>query len=327
MNDDSPEKLSDLVRALNLIPYFQSHPGRTLFEAARDLGREPQELMGDLARLHCTGVGARPEELIDLTYSYTNVQIREDQGVGRVLRLTPTEAGTLLLTLEALEATPGLIDASAVESAAAKLRAIMDDKAAAVYDTISEVDPEESAVQQIVAEALQRRRRLRLTYFSASSNISTTRVVDPAKVIVRDGEPYVIAWEHGSGHRTFRLDRMTGVELLDDAADPHSEELGGKEGFGFTHTAELLIRADATWLAEYHDITLGQDRGDGWVQAVMPYGSRQWLRRFAIAQGDRLTVVRPSSLAQEVAERAEAGLRGYDEPTRSGRIALNTEER
>lgn len=327
MNDDSPEKLSDLVRALNLIPYFQAHPGRTLFEASRDLGREPQELMGDLARLHCTGVGASPEELIDLTYSYTNVHVREDQGVGRVLRLTPTEAGTLLLTLEALESTPGLIDASAVESAAAKLRDIMDDKAVAVYDTISEVDPEESAVQQTVAEALQRRRRLRLTYFSASSNASTTRTVDPAQLVVRDGEPYLIAWEEGQGHRTFRLDRMTGVELLDDAAEPHSAELDGREGFGFTHTAKLLLRTDATWLAEYHDITLGRDRGDGWVEAAMPYGSRQWLMRFAIAQGDRLTVVRPSSLAEDVSRRAEAGLKRYDEPTSSGRVTRNTEER
>lgn len=324
MSRDSPEKLSHLVRALNLIPYFQSHPGRTLFEAARDLGREPQELMGDLARLHCTGVGTSPEELIDLTYSYTTVQIHEDQGVGRVLRLTPTEAGTLLLTLEALEAMPGLIDASAVGSAAGKLRAIMDDQAEAVYDTIVEADPVESAIQQEVAVALQRGRRLRLTYFSASSNSSAVRTVDPARVIIRDGEPYLVAWEAGRGHRTFRLDRMSGVAMLAEPADPHLGELGAGAGFSFTRTAELLLRSEATWLAEYHDITLGRDRGDGWVEASMPYGSTQWLIRFALGQADRLVMVRPASLAREVLLRAEAGLRRYDEPTSPGMITRDT---
>ncbi|STC95901.1 Protein pafC [Corynebacterium renale] len=68
-------KLNDIARSLNLLPYFQAHPGRTVFEAARDLGEDVSDIVNDLHRLHCTGPGEYPDELVDLQASYTEVQI------------------------------------------------------------------------------------------------------------------------------------------------------------------------------------------------------------------------------------------------------------
>lgn len=330
MSSKYPEKLSSLVSSLNLIPYFQAHPERTVFEAARDLGREPQEVLADLSRLHTSGVGTNPEELFDLTYSFTNVEIHQDQGLSKALRLTPTEAGTLLLTLESLENAPGLIDHDTVESTAQKLRTIMDDKAVAVHDSIAETSPGESEVQSFVAEALQEGKRLRCTYWSASSGRSGERTLDPTRLFLRDDDVYLIAWEREVGeHRTFRLDRMSEAMVLNERAEPHSSELtiDGVNPFGFTRRADLLIRTDASWLADYHDITLGDLRADGWVEANMPYGSREWFIRFCIGQADRISVVGPTSLAREVAERAQSGQKGYYDPKGSGDAAKDSHER
>ncbi|WIM73572.1 WYL domain-containing protein [Corynebacterium suedekumii] len=78
-------------------------------------------------------------------------------------------------------------------------------------------------------------------------------------------------------------------------------------------TPTLLVRADATWLADYYPLELGQDRGDGMVEARMPVGSAEWFIRFVIGQSDRLTVTAPADLVEQVRHRAEAGLTAYDE--------------
>ena len=90
---DSAGKLDSIVRALNLLPYFQAHPDRSLMEAAKDLGRDPAELQEEINRLRCCGVGTWPEELVDLEADWTRVSITNSQGMDRPLRLTPTEAG------------------------------------------------------------------------------------------------------------------------------------------------------------------------------------------------------------------------------------------
>ena len=105
---DSPEKLAALVQSLNLVPYFKAHPDRSIFEAAKDLGLTPDELVRALGRLHCSGISSQTQDLIDLSYELTTgVVIHDDQGMDSSLRLTPTEAGALLLTVEVLETMPG----------------------------------------------------------------------------------------------------------------------------------------------------------------------------------------------------------------------------
>lgn len=317
--DDSPGKLDTLVRALNLIPYFQAHPGRSLMEAAKDLGRDVAELQREINRLRCCGVGTWPEELVDLQFTYAEVSIANSQGMDRPLRLTPTEAGALLLTLESLEGMSGLTDREAVISAAAKLRAIMDDRTVAVFDSLAEEDPAEHGPQLVLRDAITSGRKAAFVYRSQSSDTSRRRVVDPARIFVTDGETYLTAWEEESGqHKNFRADRMSEVEILDDPAEPHLASLpfSLQDPFGYGRIAEqaqLFIHPDHTWLADYFPITLEEPREDGHVPATMPVGSEEWFLRFALGQSDRLTVVGPEKLVDGVRRRAADALGAYDD--------------
>lgn len=316
---DSPGKLDTLVRALNLIPYFQAHPERTVLEAAKDLGREPAELIDELGRLACCGIGTWPEELVDLSASYQRVQITNSQGMDKPLRLTPTEAGALLLTLESLEATPGLTDREAVISAATKLRGILGEKAVAIFDSLAADDPAERTSQEILREAMEAGRKVRFTYLSISSDRLTTRVVDPARIFVTGGETYLTAWEESSGqHKNFRGDRMSQVVILDEPASPHLSSLpfDSDDPFGYrliAEQADLLLHPDHTWLADYFPILLGEVAESGWVRARMPVGSKEWLIRFALGQSDRMVVAGPPILVDHVHRRATDALTAYDQ--------------
>lgn len=306
------DRMSDLVRALNLIPYFRSHPDHSLFEAAKDLGLEHRQIVADLQRLHTSGVGTHTEELIDLTFNAnrTSVTITEDQGMTTPLRLTATEAGALLLVLESLESQ--LVEKEAAVSAAAKIRAHMAERTAGIFDAQPDAeDPDLVAVN----DALARGRRLSFEYWAASSDEVSRRTVDPARLFLHEGASYLAAWDPERGaHRNFRIDRIRDARVLDDPSEPHLRQLP-EDPFAFTREAEILIRADAAWLSEYHRMKLGHARSDGWVSATMPFGSEEWLIRFCLSHGDRIRLVQPEELSRRVAQRVTSALAGYDQST------------
>ncbi|STC70441.1 helix-turn-helix transcriptional regulator [Corynebacterium pilosum] len=311
---DSPEKITDLVRSLNLVPYLRQHPEATVMEIARDLNLSPQHVMDALNRLHVSGVGKGPGEMIDLVADWRRVTLIDDQGLDKPLRLTPTEANALLLTLETLETIPGLVDQDAVTSAAAKIRAAV--KAPGVTDTIADTDPGPATV---ISQALADERQLELDYYSTSSNSTRTRQVSPEKLFHRDGYTYLNAWEDGE-QKSFRLDRVRRASLLDEPSAAKGSRFDAEDPFGFTdkQVAELLIAPDATWLIDYWDIELGErsrtpDDG-GWWTATMPFGSPEWLVRFALSQADRVKVVSPQDVAEEIARRADSARKRYDQP-------------
>lgn len=309
-------KLQTLVRWLNLVPYFRSHEGATLFEAAADLGLDYAELKAALGALTCTGVGKHTEEMIDMLVTYKEVTIIDDQGLDKPLRLTPTEASALLLTLELLEHMPGLVDADAVRSAAAKLRAIMDDKAAAIYDSLADADPQEVAWQEQLADALRRQVQLQLTYWSHSRDATTQRVVEPTQIFVNEDDTYLRAWQPDLGeYRTFRVDRIQDVQVLDVPAGerPVDRDFDTARPFEFRHAdiAQLEIHPEFTWLAEHFDITLGEVRENGMVAATIPVASEEWLVRFSLGQAGRLRVVGPDHLSAAVRAAAETAHSRY----------------
>ncbi|WP_165242291.1 helix-turn-helix transcriptional regulator [Corynebacterium lizhenjunii] len=306
-------KNQQLVQWLNLVPYFRNHPNSSIFEAAADLGITHQEVKQALDALMCTGVGNYTEDLIDLVVKPQGVAILDDQGLDKPLRLTPTEASALLLTLETLEQVPGLVDPTAVRSAAAKLRGIMDPKATAIVDSLSESESALSQMHAQLDQAVHDSRQVRFDYRSAATGTTSARQVHPARLFLREGDTYLIAWsdEHGE-HRTYRIDRMSNLEILDAAANPHLHalEFDPDNPFGYSQldAAEVELHPEYTWLAPEYGITLaaaaGPDTGtteQAWVRGTLPIATEQWLVRFALSHADRLRIVGPENLVNAVA--------------------------
>ncbi|WP_080794938.1 helix-turn-helix transcriptional regulator [Corynebacterium pacaense] len=314
--------ITELTRLLNLLPYFQAHPDRSVMEAARDLGQSPQEIMEDLNRLWMCGLpGLLPGDLVDLESSYAQVKIINSQGLDKPLRLTPTEAGVLLLSLESLENLPGVTDQAAVKSAAAKLRSIMGDAAAAVYD--SEAPEKDGDTLATIRAAMDGQIKVSFTYHSISSDTTSTRVVTPNLIFTNEGETYLSGWEERSaGHRTFRLDRIRDIVLVNEPGQAHPQPFTADDPFnavGHSEVARVLIRSDATWLADYMNLELAEGaepildgQGREWFTVTAPLLSRDWFIRFAISYADVLHVQDPEDLRLALRQRADSGLAAYD---------------
>ncbi|MGI9207836.1 MAG: WYL domain-containing protein, partial [Rhodococcus sp. (in: high G+C Gram-positive bacteria)] len=176
-----------LARLLNLVPYFQAHPGISAAEAARDLGVTPKQIMDDLNQLWVCGLpGYGPGDLIDLSFSEDSIVVTFTAGIDRPLRLTSTEATALLVALRSLLEMPGVVEPAAAQSAIAKIEAAAGTAATAHTPDGAGAAVTENPVAGRVRDAVRRGRALHLTYYSASRDSVSERVVDPIRIVLID---------------------------------------------------------------------------------------------------------------------------------------------
>lgn len=307
-----------LARLLNLVPYFQAHPGISAAEAARDLGVTPKQIMDDLNQLWVCGLpGYGPGDLIDLSFSEDSIVVTFTAGIDRPLRLTSTEATALLVALRSLLEMPGVVEPAAAQSAIAKIEAAAGTAATADTPAAGRAVTE-NPVAGRVRDAVRRGRALHLTYYSASRDTVSERVVDPIRIVLIDEHTYLQAWcRTAEGVRLFRFDRIDDATVLDEPAQPPQRALTGDEhlelfeGDPALPAARLRLDPGYTWLLDYYPLTDVEVFPDGSCEAVLRYASRDWMVRLLVGLGSGVTVLAPADLVTAVRSRAGEALAAY----------------
>lgn len=319
-----------LSTLLSVVPYFHARGAVPVADAARDLGLSEKQLRAALWQLWSCGLpGYGPGDLIDLAFSSEDlddadlVEVTFTAGIDRPVRLTAAEAVTLETGLAVFLDQPEVIDQTALRDLLSTLRAATgeDDRAAGIdsrRDAASgagggagagAADVDADADADVVRTAVHDGRALRFVYHSASSDTSTTRVVDPARLSVADGHTYVHGVDRASGQwRTFRTDRMTGVEEVGPrrALGPEPQD----DGEGDVHLAKARVPAAAAWFLDEFGFHSVVRRPDGDLDVEIAYHDRAWLLRFLLGHADVVRATDPA-LSTEVARRATEGLEVY----------------
>lgn len=146
---------------------------------------------------------------------------RLGESTAEPLRLAADEATALLVAARAVATLPGLRegDRQALLRATAKLEAAAGEVAGA-SSRLSVTFESEGGVFADVDRAIAERRRLWLRYYSPARDELTERKVDPIRLFAV-GHTYMEGWCHLSeARRTFRLDRVAEIRLLDERAEP-----------------------------------------------------------------------------------------------------------
>jgi len=307
-----------LPRLLSLVPYLLARPGIPIAEAAADFGTTPRQLRRDLELLWMCGLpGYGPGDLVDLSFAGDTVTVTEDAGMRRPLRLTTAEATALLVALRTLGEAPGVVDTAAVQRATAKIEQAVGD--AGVAAVAVDLSREEEATASAVRGALDRRRALRILYYTAGRDSVSRRTVDPMRMLLVEGHGYLEAWcREREGVRLFRLDRVEEVEELAEASAPPSDAEPTDVSAGLFspsdehRTAVLEITREARWIAEYYpvDEVVEHADGSGSARVLLRYADPAWLVRLVLGLGGAARVVEPQALAAAVTERARAALAG-----------------
>ncbi len=295
-----------LSRLLALVPWLEQHDGVSISEAAEHFGVTAEELERDLWLTVCCGLpGHGPDQLIDIQFwdDDGSIHVIDTQTLDRPLRLNSAEAMSLLVGLRLLAQVPGDHDRAALASATAKLEAAAD----VAQGTAVVVEGPDDVHASLLAAAIDAGRAVRIVYSGASRDELTERVVEPVQILRHDGRAYLAAWcRSAEAQRTFRVDRMRSVELLDDRVGNHeaAPEVAPTRG----ESVRLLITPRSRWLLEAFDTTERVDRGDGIQEATMVVAEPEWLIRIVLGQGGGVEVLEPPALRDRVAQAAEAAL-------------------
>lgn len=306
-----------LGRLLNLVPYLQARPGVTLAEAAADQGITERQLREDLELLWMCGLpGYGPGDLIDMAFAGDSVTLTYDAGIDRPLRLTPDEALALIVALRMLAETPGVTPGDGVHRALAKIEHAAGDLADA---PVAVRLPGNTDRLEELRGAVERRRALRITYYTAARDETTERVVDPMRVLVVGRWAYLEAWcRRAQAVRLFRVDRIDASAEIDEPArvPRQARPTDTRTGSLFTPTPDLplvtlRVGRGARWITEQYpceEVVRGP--GEHWTVSLRA-SDLDWARRFVLGLGAEVTVVSPPALADAVAAEARSALAAY----------------
>jgi proteasome accessory factor C len=302
-----------LTRLLSLVPYLTARPeGVPLAEVARDFGVPDRQLRRDLELLWMCGLpGYGPGDLIDIAFDADTVRILFAAGMDRPVRLAAHEALALSVALRVLADTPGVGDRAAIASALDKLAAAAGEAPAdvTVRDTVT--DPQAEKYAALVASG----HAARITYYSASRDTTSERVVDPIEIVVAEGHAYLRAWCRTAGEiRQFRIDRIDACTELEEPSEPlRLTNPPAPTAFLASELPriELLLGAGAKGVSDSYPCEEVAGEPDGRRRVVMRVRDLDWARRFVLGLGGEAEVVAPAELRDAVRQTARSALARY----------------
>jgi len=312
-----------LIRLLALAPYLQTRGAVPLKEVAADFGVTPAQVLKDLRVLYLCGLpGYGPGDLIEIDVEALEndpeglVRVGNADFLARPLRLGSNEASALIVALHALLDASPAASREAVERTLAKLEeAAVQGSTPLLGVHLPPARPAVDGAHRALERALADDRQVRLQYYVPTRDETTDRVVDPIAVTRGEGRDYLDAWCHlVDDRRLFRLDRITGLEVLDSPRVNHDLEprdlaAGLFEASPDDLRARLRLSPEMRWVAEYYPVLTSTETGDGGLEVTLAVSDERWLLRLAMRFGHGMTVLEPAELVQRVATVAAESLR------------------
>ena len=304
-------------RLLALVPYLQARPdGASLADTAAAFAVSERQVLADLDVLwYCGLPGGLPGDLIEVDLEGARggwIRLSNADYLSRPLRFSPDEALSLVVALQLVHDMAGPDLTAAVDGALAKLAVAHSAQPAPVVVSVASGSAE---VRRLLNEAIDSRRVVRLTYDGQTRAETTTPLVEPKRLSVRDGYGYLDAWSlDRDGWRVYRVDRIAGVELLDDDAAERGEAPGFSSGWLDTlpdaAQVTLLLADSATWITEYIPVRSARRTPEG-LEVTLLVSDPAWLRAQLLRLGAGVLRVDPAEAAESARQAAREALAHY----------------
>ena len=300
-----------LRRLLAILAWLGREGRARIADIARRFDMSEDEVVAELELAACCGLPPyTPDQLMELVVDDDVVEADLGPELARPRRLTPAEGFTLAASARAILAVPGADPDGALGRALQKLESVLGSQ-----ERMS-VDLDEPEHLADVRDAAAAGRQLRITYYSAASDRTTERTVDPLHVFSSGGHWYLDAYCHrAGGGRHFRVDRIEAVRTTGETfapatgAPPTTVFDPGPE----TPVATVVLPPSARWLLDSLPVRSVTEQKGGRLRVELAVGGPAWLARLLLRAGPGARVVAPRALAADVSEAARAVLERYGE--------------
>lgn len=309
-----PSAVEGVARMLSIVPWIADHDGPRIDEVCQRFGIGRKQLLGDLDVMPFVGLYPyTPDQLVDVVVEDDRVWIRYAEMFRRPLRMTPDQALALVTAGSTLLAVPGADPEGPLARGLAKLRGVLD----LTDDTPVGVDlgPASADVLTSLSDAARDRRAVELSYYAYNRDEHTDRIVEPWRVFAAQGQWYLQGWcRRAGGERLFRVDRIAGVDVLDDRFehDVEEEDLGVFSPGTADPRVTLELEPGARWVVEQYPVESVEELADGRLRVTLTVTAAPWLARLLLRLGPDATVVdAPDDLGSSGRRAAAAILARY----------------
>jgi len=303
-------------RLLELLELLQAKPLVTGRELGDRLGIDRRTVRRDVATLQRLGIPVEGERGVGGGY-----RLRPGYRLPPLM-LTEDEATAVVLGLTAARRL-ALGDADGTDGALAKIHRVLPDalrrRVEALEATLAFTghaitgEPPAGETVLLLAEAIRRGRRVRVTYRSYGGE-RTTRELSPYGLVVHAGRWYLAAHDHRrSALRTFRVDRIRGAGIGGASA------VTAPDGFdALEHVSRSLAQVPWPWEVDVLlDLPVDDARcripgtlaelgeEDGGTALRMRVSSLDWAASLLAGLGCRFRVRAPAELRASVAGLSE----------------------
>ncbi|HWK20034.1 MAG TPA: WYL domain-containing protein [Microbacteriaceae bacterium] len=315
---DSSDKLAFF---LAFVPYLQGRGPVAVAEAAAHFGYPEAFIRDSVLKIMTMGIPGETgmylaQDLFDFDLGalerHDELVLVQHVAIDDVPRISAREAAGLLAGLRLLGADPAVAGVADFESLRAKLaRGAAEAPAEPVVAFSAAGSPHFAPLR----DAITAGRRVAFDYRNADGT-SARRDVDPIRLDSTDAELYLRGWCYLRGAlRTFRLDRISALQVLDVAAERGSADLELSE-IGFDPGPDdgiVTIECDAAGMpliSGYRPTALKRVGGSTRVRMDVAIGSDAALRRI-VAEVPGAVVVGPPAAREAVRAWAEDSLGRY----------------
>ena len=301
---------AQLNRILQLIPALADGQEHRIEDIAQTVGSSRPQMMADLASI---------SDRFDVPGGFVDaISILVEQHVvsvhtshfHRPMRLTMSELCALELGLTMLRSERTPLEVQAVDRALQRLRETIsnvpsnDRHVGTRYAELATVSSVEHLA--VIRRAVCDRFRLRLRYRSGSATRPVERIVSPQCLVFAEQMWYMVASGDDETYRFFRLDRVEGVELLDDTfeadASVVARVMASGRPFASESTRTMTVRYSpriARWVAEREGVKLATD---GSVTLEHVVADDAWAVRHVLQYGPEAEILAPEELREKLVE-------------------------
>lgn len=247
-------------------------------------------------------------------------EMQEESGDLVSLQLRESEWAAIVLAQEILEKLGAERSADAISKIGARVTQLMPQLLGADPSTFGPAlsmvrgpSPDEPLPHlEPLQHAIKDQFTIRIRYYTLYRNETSERMVDPYRLVSREGRGYLVGYCHTRGRVIiFRLDRIRELFVSDDVFlidnDFDLENFLGPMFGMFTDRQEFEVKIKfspyvATWIREevWHRSQTMSDLPDGSVQVNMTVTGLVAVKKWVLSFGSDAEVIEPQHLRREV---------------------------
>lgn len=294
-------------RLLVMLPWLAERGSVPTAEMAQRFGLSITELVADLELAAMCGLPPYLDEVLDIIVDEDEVSLGVPRLFTRPLRLNAPEAFGLVAAVRGAVAVPGADEPGALARAIEKLSVLVP------ADEV-DVDLGAPAATEELARAVRDLQVVRVRYWSASSQRSSDRILEPLRVYSDRGQWYVWAVDREIGERrVFRLDRLESWELTGEAFPPCDAGAVPPWFDDAEHRVPVVLHLDdsVSWVLDSVATGRVTPCGDHRIEAEIVVVDPEWLARLLLRLGPSAQVVEPAEWSDLGARYARRVLARY----------------